>query len=449
MHNAKDTPVIDNADNDSVLNHRTLDNVVAGYGSPLWRNREKVLTVLFIIVVLWMAFAQVDRVVTAQGKVVPFNKVKIVQHLEGGIIEKVLVRENDLVVAGQPLIELDLATSGVNGEELATRYAALDIARKRLVAESTGTEVALSNNVPTNLRATALAEENTYATRMNELQQTLSAIDEQKEQASRRVNELKARQNSLEQNLSLAAQQLAISTKLVADKLVSELEHFERLKSVETLKGDIAETKEAINGALSLVLESDARKRQEHARFKRSASDELGDVERRMASLQDEINRANDQKSRAIVRAPIDGIVKNLKYQAIGNVVKPGEPIMEVVPVKDRLVIEIKLLPMDRGYVIEEQSSLVKISAFDYYRYGGLDGRVIAIAADTDVDKDESQFYRVIIETEKNYVGDVPGAMKIKPGMTAEVSIKIDSQSVLWALLRPILKIKHEALRET
>jgi len=172
-------------------------------------------------------------------------------------------------------------------------------------------------------------------------------------------------------------------------------------------------------------------------------------VERRMASLLDELELASEQDSRAVIRAPIDGIVKNLKYQAIGNVVKPGEPVMEIVPVKDRLVIEVKLSPMDRGHVSEEQSSLVKISAFDYYRYGGIDGKVVSIAADTDVDKDNTQFYVVIIETDKSYVGDVPGAMAIKPGMTAEVSIKIDSQSLLWALLRPILKIKHEALRET
>lgn len=431
------------------MSNNPFKKVLDKQGQPNWQRRDIQLIVLFIGAIIWTSLAQVDRVVTAQGKVVPFNKVKIIQHLEGGIIEQVFVRENDVVVAGQPLLELDLATSGVNGEELATRYAALDMSRKRLVAESTGTNVALSHNVPENLRATALAEENTYATRMNELQQTLAGIDEQIEQASRRVNELKARQNSLEQNLSLAAQQLAISTKLVADKLVSELEHFERLKSVETLKGDIAETKEAINGALSLVSESDARKRQENARFKRNASDELGDVERQMASLLDEINRATDQASRAIIRAPNDGIVKNLKYQTIGNVIKPGEPIMEVVPVKDRLVVEVKLPPMDRGYVIEQQSSLVKISAFDYFRHGGLDGRVLSIAADTDVDKDESQFYRVIIETDKDYIGKIPGVMVIKPGMTAEVSIKIDSQSVLWALIRPILKIKHEALRET
>lgn len=430
------------------MKFNSLDKVVENAGVPLWRRREKLFVIVFVLIIVWLAFARVDRVVTAPGKVVPFDQVKIVQHLEGGIIESLEVRENTIVKAGEPLLTLDLATSGVNRAELKTRYAALDLARKRLIAEASGQQPELTQNIPENLFATALAEENTFLTRSNQLVEALSAVDDQIEQAQRRVQELQARNAALQQNLSLAEQQLAISEKLVVDKLVSELEHFERKKAVESLRGDIAETEQAINGAMALVAESKTRKNQEIATFKRNASDELGDVERRMASLNEEIELATEQASRAIIRAPIDGVVKNLKYQAIGNVVKPGEPIMEIVPDKDRLVIEVKLSPVDRGYVIEEQSSLVKITAYDYYRHGGLDGNVVSIAADTDIEKDNTQYYRVIIETDKIFVGDTPGLMVIKPGMTAEVSIKIDSQSLLWALLRPILKIKHEALRE-
>lgn len=430
------------------MKFNSLDKVVENAGVPLWRRREKLFVIVFVLIIIWLAFARVDRAVTAPGKVVPFDQVKIVQHLEGGIIESLEVRENTIVKAGEPLLTLDLATSGVNRAELKTRYAALDLARKRLIAEASGQQPELTQNIPENLFATALAEENTFLTRSNQLAEALSAVDDQIEQAQRRVQELQARTAALQQNLSLAEQQLAISEKLVVDKLVSELEHFERKKAVESLRGDIAETEQATNGAMALVAESKTRKNQEIATFKRNASDELGDVERRMASLKEEIELATEQASRAIIRAPIDGVVKNLKYQAIGNVVKPGEPIMEIVPDKDRLVIEVKLSPVDRGYVTEEQSSLVKITAFDYYRYGGLDGNVVSIAADTDIEKDNTQYYRVIIETDKIFVGDTPGLMVIKPGMTAEVSIKIDSQSVLWALLRPILKIKHEALRE-
>lgn len=426
-----------------------FDQILQQQGKPNWRSWDKRLVILFVLLVIWASFAEVDRVVTAQGKVVPFNKVKVIQHLEGGIIETLYVSENQQVKAGEPLIALNLASSGVNGEEMQTRMSSLQIAQQRLLAESNGTEFVLSIELSPNLKQSADAEINTFKTRNQELVEVLGAIETQKEQGEKRVAELKARQQSQLESLAIAEQELAISTNLVKDKLVSELEHFQRLRAVQTLRGDIAATEQAIAGALAVVDESSARIREERARFKRRASDELGDVERRIASLAEELIKAQEQDARSVIRAPIDGFVKNIKYQVSGNVVKPGEPIMEVVPVKDRLVFELKLSPADRGYVIQQQEALVKISAYDYFRHGGIDGYVEAIAADTTVGQQEEQYYRVIIGTNQEYVGDPIYGMKMTPGMTGEVNIKVDSQSVLWALVRPILKIQKEALRET
>ena len=426
-----------------------FDQILQQQGKPNWRSWDKRLVILFVLLVIWASFAEVDRVVTAQGKVVPFNKVKVIQHLEGGIIETLYVSENQQVKAGEPLIALNLASSGVNGEEMQTRMSSLQIAQQRLLAESNGTEFVLSIELSPNLKQSADAEINTFKTRNQELVEVLGAIETQKEQGEKRVAELQARQQSQLESLAIAEQELAISTNLVKDKLVSELEHFQRLRAVQTLRGDIAATEQAIAGALAVVDESSARIREERARFKRRASDELGDVERRIASLAEELIKAQEQDARSVIRAPIDGFVKNIKYQVSGNVVKPGEPIMEVVPVKDRLVFELKLSPADRGYVIQQQEALVKISAYDYFRHGGIDGYVEAIAADTTVGQQEEQYYRVIIGTNQEYVGDPIYGMKMTPGMTGEVNIKVDSQSVLWALVRPILKIQKEALRET
>ena len=429
--------------------HRRLDNVLSSQGKTNWRKRDKRILLLFVAAVLWASFAQVDRVVTAPGKVVPFDKVKTIQHLEGGIIEQLYVRENEQVTAGQPLIALNLASSGVNGAEMEARLGALTISQQRLIAESRGGDFSVVDAFDAKLQQSATAELNTFKTRTDELNETLSAIRGQIDQAEKRVSELEAKQVAQKQSLEIALKQLAISEKLVADKLVSELEHFERLRAVERARGDIAATVEAIAGAQALVQESEARIREETARFKRRASDELGDVERRLTSLKEELIKAREQEARSVIRSPIDGFVKNIKYQALGNVVKPGEPIMEVVPIKDRLVVELKLSPVDRGFVIEQQQSLIKISAYDYYRYGGIEGQVEGIGADTTIGQEGEQYYRVIIGTDRDYVGENPEAMKITPGMTAEVAIKVDSQSVLWALLRPILKVKSEALRET
>jgi adhesin transport system membrane fusion protein len=191
-----------------------------------------------------------------------------------------------------------------------------------------------------------------------------------------------------------------------------------------------------------------ARRQQEEARFNRESANEATDMERKMASLSEELTRANDQEDRSVIRAPIDGVVKNVRFQSAGNVIKPGEPIMEVVPLKDQLVIEVKLSPGDRGYINIKQDALVKISTYDYLRYGGLVGTVSGIAADTDMGRNEEQFYRVIVSTDKSWLGDRPGIYPITPGMVGEVDIKVDTQSIMWALLKPVLKLKADAFKE-
>lgn len=273
-------------------------------------------------------------------------------------------------------------------------------------------------------------------------------MDGQLIQAKQRVGELRARLTSSQQSLRLAQQELAISEKLITDRLVSEIEHSQRKGNVEKLKGDVAAAEQSIPGALAQVEEMSARKAEEIGKFRRRASDELAELERNAAALSEQVTRADDQEGRAVIRAPIDGFVKNLKYVAMGNVVKAGEPIMEIVPTKDQLVLEAKLMPADRGYVKLGQEAVVKISAYDFYRYGALEGKVQAIAADTDEGRNQEQFFRVIVETKQSYFGDMSQGMSITPGMNGEVDIKVETQSLLWALLRPIFRLKAEAFKE-
>jgi adhesin transport system membrane fusion protein len=276
----------------------------------------------------------------------------------------------------------------------------------------------------------------------------LAALEGQLTQARQRVGELRARLNSSQQSLRLAQQELAISEKLIADRLVSEIEHSQRKGNVERLKGDVAAAEQSIPGALAQVDEMLARKAEETGKYRRRASDELVELERNAATLGEQVTRADDQEGRSVIRAPIDGYVKNLKYVAMGNVVKAGEPIMEIVPTKDQLVLEVKLMPADRGYVKLGQEAIVKISAYDFYRYGGLEGKVQAIAADTDEGRNQEQYFRVIVETKQAYFGDYSQGMLITPGMNGEVDIKVETQSLLWALLRPIFRLKAEAFKE-
>lgn len=426
----------------------SLDTILNDLGAPGWRAPQRRFMALFVIIFLWMIIGRVDRVVTAPGKVIPFDKVKVIQHLEGGIIKEILVRENQEVKAGDPLVQLDLATSGINSGEMNARMATLKLAKIRLEAESEGVEPVWPENMLVQFPQIIAAEQATYLSKRDERNSSFAALDNTVLQNRQRMAESRERLISLESSLLIANKEMAISEELVKDKLTSQLEHFQRQNNKERMVGEIAQLRQAIIGSQAAINESIARRKQEEARFKRESANEIGEFERRMASLTEELSRANEQEDRSIIRAPIDGVVKNLRFQSAGNVVKPGEPIMEVVPLKDQLVIELKLNPADRGYVNLKQEALVKISTYDFYRYGGLIGTVKGIAADTDIGKNEEQFYRVIVSTDKTWLGDQPGLYPITPGMLGEVDIKVDTQMILWSLLRPVLKLKTEALRE-
>jgi len=426
----------------------TLDKVLNDLGEPRWRASQRRLLAFFFIIFLWTLIGRVDRVVTAPGKVIPYDKVKVIQHLEGGIIKDILVRENQEVKAGEPLVQLDLATSGINSGEMNARMASLKLAKVRLEAESQGVEPIWPEELASKFPNLVEAENNSYQSRRDEQRNSLQAFDNLVTQNRQKVAESRERLSALEASLKIAKQEVAISADLVKDKLASQLEHFQRQSNLERMLGEAASLRQSITGLQAAINESVARRQQEEARFKREATNEATDMERKMASLSEELSRAHDQEDRSVIRAPIDGVVKNVRFQTSGNVVKPGEPIMEVVPLKDQLVIEVKLNPGDRGYVNMKQEALVKISTYDYLRYGGLQGTVTGIAADTDLGRNDEQFYRVVVSTDKSWLGDQPGQYPITPGMVGEVDIKVDTQMILWALLKPILKLKADAFKE-
>jgi adhesin transport system membrane fusion protein len=426
----------------------TLDALLENTGPPVWRRADRRLSALLLIALLWSFIGQIDQVVTASGKVIPHDKVKVIQHLEGGIIKRVVARENTNVKAGDPLIELDLATSGINRPEMSARMASLLFAKARLEAESQGREPVFPEHLAKEHAAVASAERATYRARRTESLSSIDALNGQITQSRQRTSEMEAKLNSLQASLALARQELVVSEDLVKDKLTSQLEHFQRKSAVERLQGEVAMTQQAIPGSRGSLEEIMARKREEEARFRRRAADELAELERKIRTLHEELGRATDQENRSVIRSPIDGIVKNVRYQSLGNVVKPGEPIMEVVPLKEELVIEVSLSPADRGYVSINQFAQVKLSAYDFFRYGGLEGKVTAIAADTDTGKNDEHFYRVMVHTDKAWLGDNAGQLPITPGMQGEVDIHVGSRSIFWLLIKPVLKLKHEALRE-
>ena len=174
----------------------------------------------------------------------------------------------------------------------------------------------------------------------------------------------------------------------------------------------------------------------------------MGEVEQNLARVAELLDEADEQGLRAEIKSPIEGVVKNMRYHTIGGVVSPGEAIMEIVPTGENLVIEARLNPVDRGYVREGQKATVKISSYDFARYGGLEGAVVMVAPDSSTDDRGQPFFRVVAKTEKTYLGDASGELPIMPGMEASVEIHTGQRTVMEFLVKPVLKLRHEAFRE-
>ncbi len=424
-----------------------LDAIAGRHPLPTWRTAAWIIMAAVAAFLSWAYFARLDEVAVAPGEVVPKGKVKVIQHLEGGIIRAIHVREGDIVTAGDPLLSLDLGTTAVNREELRARFDGELLRRARLIAEVGGAEPDLPAEPAARQPALAAAEREAFNARQRELQSALGVLDARIEQRTLQVHELEARLAAVERSLALARERLGMSASLLSQKLTARMEHLEIQAEVESLDGERATLAQSIPRARAAVVETERQRIETVDRHRRESFEALGEAEAAIASLSELLSEATEQGQRAEIRSPIDGIVKNMRYNTLGGVVAPGEPILEIVPSGDRLVIEARLSPTDRGYVAAGQPAVVKVTAYDFIRYGGLDGTVVQVAPDNSTTDRGVPFFRVIVETDRSNLGEGE-TLPITPGMQATVDIHTGERSVLFYLIKPVLKLRHEAFRE-
>ncbi len=425
-----------------------LDALLDSHPLPSWRLFAWPIMIMMTVLLVWANFAELDEVAVASGEVVPLGKVKTVQHLEGGIVQELFVSEGDTVKSGDPLLQLDLASAGTNKEELQVRMDSQLLVRARLIAEAEGTQLRFPEDVAERRPAQVAAQRQAYEARRRELTSTLKVLEEQVKQKELETEELEAKRKAVQRNYNLARERLMMSKSLLAEGLTAKMEHLELEAEVESLEGEMKGLEPAVPKARAAVDEVRQRLDEEELRFSRQAQDELGEVEQEIARIEQLTTKAEEQGFRAEIRSPIDGVVKNMRYNTIGGVVRPGEPILEIVPTGGKLVIESKINPTERGFITVGLPAVVKISSYDFARYGGLDGKVVRVAPDASTEEDGTPYFMVVVETEKNYLGLKEGDLPITPGMQATVDIHTGKKSVMDYLIRPVLKLRHEAFRE-
>ncbi|MGE4279796.1 MAG: HlyD family type I secretion periplasmic adaptor subunit [Magnetospirillum sp.] len=430
-------------------NNGTLSSLADHYPLPTWRPLARLAMAMVALFIVWANVARLDEVAIAEGEVVPEGKVKVIQHLEGGVIRDIYITEGQEVKEGAPLLQLDLSAVSMNREELQVRLDGLMLQAARLRAELSGaTTVVFPEEESTRQPTLMRAEQRNFDARRQANRSNMTVLQDQARQKMLEVQELETRQRALAGSLRLARQRLAMSTDLMKSGLTAKMEHVQLESQVEDLDGQMETVRAGIPRAQAASAEAKSRIELEQANLARATQGELAEAELNIARTKELLSQASDQQQRTQITSPTDGIVKNLKANTIGGVIRPGDPIMEIVPLHERLLIEAKLSPMDRGYVQAGQAATVKLSAYDYVVYGGLEGVVSLVAPDTTIGPDNQPFYRVLVTTEKAYLGVEADKRTITPGMVASVEIHTGDRSVMQYLIKPVLKLKHEAFRE-
>ena len=417
--------------------------------SPKHGSHLPILVILILMSTFsWMFVSELDEVAVATGQVVPQGQVKLIQHLEGGIVTEILAKEGQKVGKGERLMQLRLGADRVRSSEIELQAARLVIKRDRLQAELDKQPFSLPENVDVKIRKIFQKEILTFDNRKRQVNGSIKILEANARQKILEIKELESRIKGRKTSLEFALKRLQISKSLEKDNLTTKMEVLDLENEYGQLKSEIAELQTSLQRAKEAHTEARQRATSLTLDFNREVSEELGRVEIALAQTEEQLKTASELVDQTALYSPIEGIVKNLRQHTIGGVVQPGEAIMEVVPAQDTLVVETKLSPIDVGYVRVGQKADVKILTYDFLRYGSLPGLVKNVAADTSTDLRGDPYFRVEIETERNYLGKDLGSLPITPGMQAEINIKTGTRSVFNFLISPVFKTWHAAFKE-
>lgn len=427
-----------------------LDTLLASERTIGWRISALIIALLIGLFLLWTLVANLEEVAIAQGEVVPQEQIQTIQHLEGGIVEKIFVSEGDLVQKGDPLVQLNLTPFMANKEELQIQLEALQLKRARLRAEAAGQHELIFDEAFNDYRQKLKqAEKQTFHSRQQKLDNEAAQLRDQRAQRDLDIKQLQAERNSITNNLNVIREKYKISKDLVKDKLTSRLEHLQLSGEMKELQGRIQVIDVSIPRARAAKEEAENKLKGVKLNFQNEAQQELNDVEQAIARTKEALNRATDQVDRTTISSPITGVVKSVANHTIGGVIQPGATVMEIVPQSDNLIIEAKLNPNDIGFVSKGQEVLVKVNTYDYARYGGLKGRVQSISADSLINEQTGEpYFLVKVLTDQNFLGTDANNFPITSGMQVMVDIKTGEKSVMEYILKPVIMLQHESFRE-
>ncbi len=403
------------------------------------------ISIAIAIAVMWAAVSRIDEVTRGEGRVIPSRQLQVLQSLDGGVVSEILVREGEVVDPEQILLKIDQTRFVSSVRESRAQTLALQAKAARLRALAESTPLVMPPEVATEDPKTAQEERRLYESRRSELESMQSIARQQLSQRQQELAESRARHQQASRAFELSSRELNVTKPMISSGAVSEVELLRLERDVARFRGERDMATAQIARIQAAISEASHKVDEVALSFRNEAGKELAETMAKLNSLSEGSVGLADRVDRAVLRSPVRGTVKRLLVNTVGGVVQPGRDLVEIVPLEDALLLEARVQPRDIAFLRPGQRAMVKFSAYDFAIYGGLEGRLEHIGADSVVDDKGNAFYIVRVRTDKPVLGE---NMPIIPGMVAEVDIITGEKSVLSYLLKPVLRAKARAFTE-
>jgi len=439
-----------------------MTDAPSGHRLIIWALAAMVLCFL-----AWAGFSKLDTVTNGSGKVIPSSQVQVIQSLDGGIMQEMYVQEGDIVTKGQPLVRIDDTRfrSDYAQQEQEVIGLKANVIRMRAELNSivisdmtsdwreqlkiTKQALVFPDDIANTEPALAKRQEEEYHGRLDNLSNQLEILVRQIQQRQQEIDELASKTTTLTTSMQLISRELELTRPLAKKGIVPEVELLKLERAVNDAQGELNSLR-LLRPKLKSALDEAILKRREAAFvYAAELRAQLNETQTRLSRMNEAQVGAQDKVSKAIITSPVNGTIKTKHINTLGAVVQPGVDIIEIVPSEDQLLIETKILPKDIAFLHPGLPAIVKVTAYDFTRYGGLNGTVEHISADTSQDEEGNSFYLIRVRTkESSLLKDDGTQMPIIPGMLTTVDIITGQRSILEYILNPILRAKDTALKE-
>ena len=427
----------------SSVSEAMLEQAPTGAKYLLWS-----VAFFILLAILWANWAQLDELSRGEGEIIPSKLLQVIQNLEGGIVAEILVQEGQLVEKGQLLLRIDDTRFSSSFKENKVRELELIAKAVRLRAESAGLEFLAPTDFPYEFEALIRQERSLYEARQRELNANVVVFEQQLQQKLQELVQAKSKASQLSRSYSLLRQERDMTAPLVRDGVVSEVEYLRLKRQVVDLSGELNNIRLSLPRIESSLAETRGMLREAKLKFQSIARSELNETLSEAARLREALTGMQDKLSRTEVTSPVKGVIKELLFNTVNGVVQPGDEILNIVPWEDTLLVEAKLRPSDIAKVQVGQSAVIKVSAYDFGIYGGVDAVVSNVSPSTVTNEKGEPFYIVRLTTEKPYIEKDGAHLPLIAGMTVSVDIMTGKKTVMDYLLKPILKARQKALTE-